>query len=136
MSQQQNPYLLTARLSTVQRVLFIVLGSLLFVIALLVLVAGGVSVYLVLGPLFLLMGILSSTNPYLRFDTSNGAMYLYSPLGFKSHTYGAPKGENIYYQAATGKIMRALPNGAHRKVSTFGVDRNELARIIAALPQA
>ncbi|HEY1094713.1 MAG TPA: hypothetical protein VGE61_08420 [Glycomyces sp.] len=136
MTTQQNPYLLTARLSTVQRVLFIVLGSLLFVIALIALLLGGVSIYLILGPLFLIMGILSTTNPYLRYDTANGAMYLYSPLGFKSRTYGSPKGERIYFQAATGKIMRALPNGSQRKVSTFGVDRNELARIIAALPQA
>jgi hypothetical protein len=136
MSQQQSPYLLTARLSTVQRVLMIVLGSLLTVLALFALVMGGISLYLILGPLFLLMGILSTTNPYLRFDTATGELGLYSPLGFKSRTYGAPKGESIYFQAATGKIMRALPNGTHRKVGTFGVDRNELARIIAALPQA
>ncbi|WP_205323927.1 hypothetical protein [Glycomyces sp. YM15] len=136
MTQQQNPYLLTARIGTVQRVLFIVLGSLLFVLGLLALLAGGISIYLILGPLFLIMGILSTTNPYLRFDTASGELGLYSPLGFKSRTYGTPKGESIYYQAATGKIMRALPNGNHRKVSTFGVDRNELARIIAALPQA
>ena len=136
MTQQQNPQLLTARIGTVQRVLFIVLGGLLFALGLLALLAGGISIYLILGPLFLLMGILSTTNPYLRFDTATGELGLYSPLGFKSRTYGAPKGESIYFQAATGKIMRALPNGSHRKVSTFGVDRNELARIIAALPQA
>ncbi|GAA2132438.1 hypothetical protein [Glycomyces algeriensis] len=135
MSQQPNPYLLTVRLGTAQRVLLIVLGGLLTLLAVFALTLGGFSIYLILGPLFLLMGILSTTNPYLRFDTATGELGLYSPLGFKSRTYGAPKGESIYYQAATGKIMRALPNGTHRKVSTFGVDRNELARVIAALPQ-
>lgn len=135
MSQQPNPYLLTARLGTAQRVLFIVVGSVLFVIALLVLLAGGFSIWLILGPLFLIMGILSSTNPYLRYDTATGELGLYSPLGFKSRTYGAPKGERIYFQTATGKVMRALPNGSQRKVSTYGVDKNELARVIAALPQ-
>lgn len=135
MSQQQNPQLLTARLGTVQRVLFIVVGALLFTIAILALLAGGISFYLILGPLFLLMGILSTFNPYLRYDSATGALYVHAPIGIRTGTYGAPKNERIYVQAATGKVMRALPNGTHRKVSTFGVDRNELARITAVLPQ-
>jgi hypothetical protein len=135
MSQQQNPQLLTARYGTVQRVLLIVIGALLFTIAILALLAGGISFHLILGPLFLLLGILSSFNPYLRYDSATGSLYLHSPLGFRIGTYGAPKNERIYVQAATGKVMRALPNGTHRKVNTFGLDRNELARVTAALPQ-
>jgi hypothetical protein len=135
MTTQQNPYLVSVRLSTGFAILEIVLGAVLGLVGLLVILAGGFSVWIVLGPLFLIMGILSLSKPYCTYDTATGALYLHSPLGIK-YTYGAPKGERVYFDRATSKVMRARQNGAPRKVSMFSVNREELARLISVLPQA
>ena len=135
MSAQQNPHLVTVRLGTGLLVLYIVAGSIFLLLGLLALALGAISFYIILGPLFLLMGILSLKNPYCRYDSATGALYLHSPLGFQLRAYGAPKGERIYYDQAQSKVMRAGQDGKQRKVSMFGTNRDELARLIAALPQ-
>ena len=45
---------------------------------------------------------------------------------------GAPKGERVYFDGR--RIMRELPGGGRRRVSTVGANRDDLARLIAALP--
>ncbi|SDD17958.1 hypothetical protein [Glycomyces harbinensis] len=135
MTAQQNPYLVSVKVSTGLSVLYMVVGGLFILLALIALLAGAISFYLILGPLFLAMGILTLMRPYCIYDTATGALGLFSPLGFQVRSFGAPKGERIYYNPATAKVMRALPNGAQKKVSMFGVNKDQLARLIATLPQ-
>jgi hypothetical protein len=132
---QQHPYVVTVKLSTGFSVLYIVLGSLFLLLALVQLLGGQVNVAVVLGPLFLAMGLLTLSRPYCAYDTATGALSLFSPLGFQVRSYGAPKGERIYFDPAGAKVMRALPNGAQKKVSMVGVDKDQLARLISVLPQ-
>lgn len=135
MSAQQNPNLIPVKLSTGFSVLYLVVGALLFLLALLTLLGGRVSIHIVLGPLLLLFGIMSFVKPYCVFDSATGALYLYSPLGFQVRAYGTPKNERIYFNPSTSKVMRARQDGKQSKVSMFGVNREELARLVAALPQ-
>ena len=135
MTAQQNPYLIGVRLNTGMLVLYIVLGSLLFLAGLLTLLLGAFSIYLILGPIFLAMGIMSFRNPMYRYDTATGTLEMLNSFGYRARTYGAPKGERIYFDPVKSKIMRARANGSQRKVNTFGTNRDELARLIAALPQ-
>ena len=135
MNAPQNPYAVTVRLSTGLSVTYIVLGSLFILTALLQLLTGDVNLAIVLGPLFLVLGILFLSRPYCSFDTSTGELALFSPLGFKVRSYGAPKGERIYFDRTQAKVMRALPNGQQKKVSMFGVNKEELARLVGTLPQ-
>lgn len=135
MSAQQNPYLISVKLGTGFSVLYLVAGTLFLLIGLLSALAGAFSFHMILGPLFLLLGILSFFRPYCGYDSATGTLYLYSPLGFQLRAYGSPKNERIYFDPARSKVMRALPNGKHRKVSMVGVNREELARLLAALPQ-
>jgi hypothetical protein len=134
-SAQQNPYLIPVKLSTGFSVLYIVVGALLLLLALLTLLGGRFSIQIVLGPLLLLFGIMSFVKPYCVFDTATGALNLYSPLGFQVRAYGTPKNERIYFNPATSRVMRARPDGKQSKVSMFGVNREDLARLVAALPQ-
>jgi hypothetical protein len=134
-SAQQNPYLIPVKLSTGFSVLYLVVGALLFLLALLALLGGRVGIHIVLGPLLLLFGIMSFLKPYCVFDSATGALYLYSPLGFQVRAYGTPKNERIYFNPSTSKVMRARQDGKQSKVSMFGVNREELARLVAALPQ-
>jgi hypothetical protein len=134
-STQPNPYLIPVKLSTGFSVLYLVAGGLFLLVALLAMLAGGISFYLILGPLFVVMGIMSFVKPYCVYDSATGALYLYSPLGFQVRAYGSPKNERIYFDPAKSKVMRAQPNGKQRKVSMVGVNRDDLARLLAALPQ-
>lgn len=136
MSQQQNPYLIAVKYSTALSVLNVVAGGVLFLVGVLALLAGGISFWLILGPLLLIMGILSFSKPYCTYDTATGALDLFHPFGYRMRSYGAPKGERIYFDPAKSKIMRARQNGGPRKVSMVGMNKDQLARLISALPQA
>ncbi|HEX2143964.1 MAG TPA: hypothetical protein VHG10_05600 [Glycomyces sp.] len=135
MNAQQHPSIVQIKMGTGFSVLYLVAGSLFSLIGVLAILTGSFSLFIILGPLFVLMGILSFVNPYCRYDSATGALFLYSPLGFKARTYGAPKNERIYFNPVTAKVMRALPNGTQRKVGMTGMNREELARLIAVLPQ-
>lgn len=135
MNAQQNPYVVTVKLATGFSVLYIVLGALFLLLALLNLLLGQINLSIILGPLFLAVGILTLSRPYCAYDTATGALALFSPLGFQVRSYGAPKGERVYFDPAQAKVMRALPNGAQKKVGMFGVNKDELARLISVLPQ-
>jgi hypothetical protein len=134
-STQPNLYRIPVKLSTGFSVLYLVAGGLFLLVALLNLLSGGVSFHVILGPLFLVMGIMSFVKPYCVYDSATGALYLYSPLGFQLRAYGSPRNERIYFDPAKSKVMRAQPNGKQRKVSMVGANRDDLARLLAALPQ-
>jgi hypothetical protein len=131
----QNPYIVTVRLATGFSVLYIVAGALFFLLGLILLLFGEVVIGVVVGPLFLAMGIVTLTRPFMSYDTATGALALFSPLGFQVRTYGTPKGERIYFDPARSKVMRALPNGSQKQVRTFGVNKDEFARLVATLPR-
>lgn len=133
MNAQQNPYLVPVRYGTGLSVLWLVAGGLFLLLGLIALAAGAFSLHLILGVLFTLFGVLSFFKPYAVYDAATGALYLYSPLGFQVRAYGAPKGERVYFDPAKSKVVRAMPNGAQRKVSMVGVNREDLARLIQAL---
>ena len=135
MSAQQHPYLIPVRLSTGFSVLYLVAGVLFLIIAALTILSGNVSFHVILGPLFILFGIMSFFKPYCVYDAATGALLLYSPLGFQVRAYGTPKNERIYFDPAKAKVMRARPNGKQSKVSMVGMNRDDLARLLAALPQ-
>jgi hypothetical protein len=134
-SAQQNPHLITVKAGTGMSVLWLVVGSLLLLVGLLAAAAGAFSIHLITGSLFLVIGVMSFSKPYCGYDSATGTLYLYSPLGFQLRAYGSPKNERIYFDPTQAKVMRALPNGKQRKVSMVGVNRDELARLLAALPQ-
>ncbi|MDN3238462.1 hypothetical protein [Glycomyces tritici] len=136
MTAPQNPYLVPVKYGTGLSVLNIVAGGLLLLLGVLALLGGRFSFWLVLGPLLLAMGILSLTRPYATYDTATGALDLFHPFGYRMRSYGAPKGERIYFDPAKSKIMRARQSGGPRKVSMVGMNRDDLARLIAVLPQA
>lgn len=136
MTTPQNPNIVSVKYSTGLSVLNVVAGGLLFLVALLVLIGGAISFWLVLGPLLLIMGIMSFTKPYCTYDTATGALDLFHPFGYRMRAYGAPKGERIYFDPAKSKIMRARQSGGPRKVSMIGMNRDDIARLISVLPQA
>lgn len=136
MTAQPNPYLVTVKYSTGLSTLNVVAGAALLLVAILALLGGRISFWIILGPLLLVMGILSYTKPYATYDTATGALELFHPFGYRMRSYGAPKGERIYFDQAKSKVMRAQPNGKHRKVSMIGMNRDDLARLIAVLPHA
>lgn len=98
-------------------VMYLVAGSLFLVLAVLMFVtAERVSFWIVLGPLFIVVGVLSRTNHFLRFDIGQGTLYMYGPLGNRVRTYGAPKGERIVFDGAN--VMRLRADGTQKKVRT------------------
>lgn len=135
MSTQPNPYLVAVKYSTGLATLYVVAGALLGLLAVVALIGGRISFWLILGPLFLIMGILAYSKPYATYDTATGALDLFHPFGYRMRSYGAPKGERIYFDATKSKIMRARQNGGPRKVGMMGMNRDDLARLISVLPQ-
>lgn len=143
MSTRQNPNVITVKASTGMSVLWLVAATIFLLTGIMAaLLAGAFSIIgslflllLVIGPLFLVIGILSFFKPCCGYDSATGALHLYSALGFQVRAYGSPKNERIYTDPAKARVMRALPNGTHRQVSMVGVNRDDLARLIAALPQ-
>jgi hypothetical protein len=86
------------------------------------------------GLAFLAGGLRSLVKPRYRYDTEARALTVYMAVGPGTKGIGAPKGERVYFDGK--RIMRELPDGSRRRVSTVGANKDDLARLIAALPQA
>lgn len=84
------------------------------------------------GLAFLAGGIRSLIRPRYRFDTETGALTVFMAVGPGTKGIGAAKGERVYFDGR--RIMRELPDGGRRRVSAVGANRDDLARLIAALP--
>lgn len=78
-------------------------------------------------------GVRSLFRPRFRYDTETGALTVYMAAGPGTRGIGAPKGERVYFDGR--RIMRELPDGGRRRVSTVGANRDDLARFVAALPR-
>ncbi|HEU5128187.1 MAG TPA: hypothetical protein VFU12_09375 [Glycomyces sp.] len=115
--QAQAPLRVDVRYKPSLSVMLIVAGSLFVLLAtlLLALEERGSS-WIVLGPIFIVMGVLSRSNHFLRFDIGQGTLYMYGPLGNRVRTYGAPKGERIVFDGAN--VMRLRADGTQKKVRT------------------
>ncbi len=112
-------------------VMFIVSGSILLGLGLLSLFFELFSLWVILGPLFLVTGIVSRSKPYLRFDLGQGAMHMYGPLGNRVRTYGAPKGERIAFDGAN--VVRLRADGGRKKIRTSSGEPADVQRLQQAL---
>ncbi|HEY1094716.1 MAG TPA: hypothetical protein VGE61_08435 [Glycomyces sp.] len=86
------------------------------------------------GLAFLAGGVRSMFRPRYRYDTETGALTVYMAVGPGIKGIGAAKGERVYFDGR--RVMRALPDGGRRKVSTVGANREDLARLVSLLPKA
>ncbi|MFG3340133.1 hypothetical protein [Glycomyces sp. NPDC048151] len=88
--------------------------------------------FAIAGLAFLAGGVRSLFRPRYRYDTEAKSLTVYMAVGPGTKGIGAPKGERVYFDGR--RIMRELPNGDRRKVSTVGADKDDLARLVAVLP--
>lgn len=122
---------LKARWKTVWPVLYIVAGGLFLLLALIALTQGGISLYLILGPLLLAMGILSLTMPIYSYEPPTGAFYMHHPFGYRMRTWGAPKGERLWWDGTN--LMRILPDGKQKRVKLNYGRPEEVGAIVQAI---
>ncbi|MFB9659926.1 hypothetical protein ACFQS3_09165 [Glycomyces mayteni] len=132
MAYPPAPQPLKVRYKTWYPVLFTVVGALLLVIGVLNLLVGEFQVAVILGPLLLLIGILTFVNPYASYEA--GTVYLHSPLGFRAGTYGAAKGERLWFDGTN--VLRILPDGKQKKVNLKVGRPEEVALVLQAIGAA
>ncbi|HLU28911.1 MAG TPA: hypothetical protein VKZ65_10770 [Glycomyces sp.] len=130
---QPHPAAIDVRYKPSLSVVYIVGGSLFLLLSVLsILLQEPISVWLVLGPVFIVVGVLMRSKRFLRFEPAQGALYMYGPLGNRVRTYGAPKGERIVFDGAN--IMRLRADGKQKKVRTASTAHPEdLQRLQHAL---
>lgn len=114
---QQAPAVITVRHKPSLSVVFIVLGAVLLALGLLVLLADVFSMWIVIGPLFIVMGILFRSNPFMTFEVAQGNLYAHNAFGGRVRKWGAIKGERIVFDGAN--LMRLRADGTQKKVRTF-----------------
>ncbi|WP_205323932.1 hypothetical protein [Glycomyces sp. YM15] len=85
------------------------------------------------GLAFLAGGLRSLWKPRYRYDIQTGALTVFMAVGPGTKGIGTPKGERVYFDGR--RILRELPDGGRRRVSTIGTNRDDLARLISALPK-
>lgn len=132
----QVPAQIKVRYQLWMPIVFVVTGSIMLVVAVLALAAGGLSYWLILGPLFLAVGVLYFYNPLLTYDPATGNIYMHGAFGNKVRTFGPGKGERLYFDGSA--IVRLRPDGKHKRVKTTACrpeDVLNLHRAIAALSQ-
>ncbi|MQM25913.1 hypothetical protein [Glycomyces albidus] len=129
-----QPHVLKVRYKTWYPVTLTVVGAVWAVVGVLNLLTGAFAIGLVTGPLFLLIGILTFTNPYLSYDFATGAVHLHSPLGFRAATYGPPKGERLWFDGTD--LLRILPNGKQKRVNLRLCRPEETAPVLQAVTAA
>lgn len=127
------------RFSTGYSTTMVVLGSLILATVIIALLADTsvVNVNLFLGPLILLIGILSFSRPICSYEPATGTLRQNALIGPVVRTYGAPKGERLWFDGK--KVLRVLPNGKQKNVwLTFSnkEDKARLIQVITAQQQA
>ncbi|WP_026925037.1 hypothetical protein [Glycomyces arizonensis] len=113
---QQAPALITVRHKPSNSVLFIVFGSVLLALSLALLFADRFSVWIAIGPLFIVAGILSRSAPFMTFDIAQGNLYMHNLFGGRVRKWGAIKSERIVFDGAN--LVRLRADGTQKKVRT------------------
>ncbi|PRY57363.1 hypothetical protein [Glycomyces artemisiae] len=134
MTYPPAPQTLKVRYKTWYPVLFTVVGAVWTVVGVLNLLVGAFAIGIITGPLFLLVGILTFSNPYASYEPATGTVYLHSPLGFKAATYGAAKGERLWFDGTN--VLRILPDGRQKKVNLKIGRPEEVAQVVQAVGAA
>ena len=70
--------------------------------------------------------------PRYLYDPATGALTVFMAIGPGKEGVGAEKGERVFYDGK--RIIRELPDGKRHRVSFAGTNRDDIARLIQALP--
>ncbi|MEU6247798.1 hypothetical protein [Glycomyces sp. NPDC047010] len=132
MAYAPAPQTLKIRYKTWYPVLFTVVGAVWAVVGVLNLVAGVFALGIITGPLFLLIGILTFSNPFASYEA--GTISMHSPLGFKVSAYGAAKGERLWFDGTN--VLRVQPDGRQKKVNLKIGRPEEVALVVQAIGAA
>ncbi|WP_460499130.1 hypothetical protein [Glycomyces tarimensis] len=120
------------RFKTYLSVLYIVAGSLMTASGLIVLLRGGLPIWIIIGPLILATGITALAKPFMTYDIGQASLYVRGPFGNTVRTFGAVKGERI---VLNGKdIVRLLPDGRQKKLSVISANLDDVGRLMRYLP--
>lgn len=112
-------------------VLYIVAGSVLIACGLLILLLDALSFWLILGPLLLAAGIVMRSMPFMTFEPAQGALYLHGPFGNRVRTFGAPKGQRLYFDGTA--LMRVGADGNPKKIRTGSANPTDLQHLHQAV---
>lgn len=127
---------LKLRHKTFYSVMYVVAGALFLLGGLLSLTNGSFSFAWIPGILFTIGGILSFTMPAYSYEYATGALHAHTIFGYKVRAYGAPKGEQLWYDGQ--KLLRIAQNGKQRKVNLKICnveDANRLVHLLVAQQQ-
>ncbi|RRS01598.1 hypothetical protein [Glycomyces terrestris] len=127
-------HVLKVRYKTWYPVLCTVVGALWAVVGLLNALAGAFAIGIVTGPLFLLIGILTFTNPYLSYEPATGALHMHSPLGFRAATYGPAKGERLWFDGTN--LLRIKADGGQKRVNVKIGRPEDVGQVLQAVAAA
>ena len=134
--QPPGPVEVKVRHKTHVSVLYIVLGSLLLLIALIALLVNLLSFWIVLGPLLLAAGIVSMSVPCIRFNPATATLTVHGPFGNRVRTFGAPKNERIVFDGT--RILRLAADGRAKTIRTSSgnaEDVRRLQQVLASMQQ-
>lgn len=107
---------LKLRHKTLYSVLYVVAGALFFLNGVVALVDGRFAAFpLVFGLVILVAGILSFVMPAFSYEYATGALHAHALFGYRVRTYGAPKGERLWFDGQ--KVLRLRQDGKPRKVN-------------------
>jgi len=135
MPDTRAPRYLKIRYARGASVLMTIMGAVLLVCAALSLLMPFIPVLVPIGVtgLALLGGGLGSFFRHrYRYDPATGGLTVFMAFGPGSRGLGGPKGEHLYFDGR--HIIRVLPDGGRHRVSTVGANRQDIARLVAALP--
>ncbi|SDK55980.1 hypothetical protein SAMN05216298_0544 [Glycomyces sambucus] len=128
------PQILKVRYKLWFPVLCTVVGGVLALVGLLNLMVGNFTVGIVTGPVLLLVGVPSFVNPYLSYEPATGGLYMHSPLGYRAATYGAPKGERLWFDGTN--LLRIKADGTQKRVNVKLSRPEEIAPVLQAVTAA
>ncbi|THV28369.1 hypothetical protein [Glycomyces paridis] len=135
MSGSRGPRYIRVRYSRPTSFLMTGMGGVLMVVAALSLFMPFIPLLVPIGLAGLALlggGLRSFFGQRYLYNPSTGGLTVFMAFGPGSRGLGAPKGERVFYDGR--RIVRELPDGTRRRVSSTGTNRADLARLVEALP--
>lgn len=131
--QAPAPAMVEVRHKPYMSVLFLIAGSIGLVLGPLSLFTGRslYGVWLLIGPVFLAMGVMTRIKPFVAYDVGRANLYLYSPLGYRVRTFGAARGERIVFDGAN--VLRLAADGSTKRVNVSSGRPEDLGRLCQTL---